>query len=110
VKLKKQKQSSARYYDCNNSILNSLNNILFLFLFIKIQKIKKKKFRIQKYIFSVQPSFSKKKRAYWVNTGQTVLIGVKNEFHAVLGQNHHFQSKPSSPSQYRSNHVDRDKK
>jgi hypothetical protein len=35
---------------------------------------------------------------------------VKNEFHAVSGQNCHFRPKPSSPDQYRSNHVDQGKK
>jgi hypothetical protein len=35
---------------------------------------------------------------------------VKNEFQAVSGQNRHFRSKPSPPSQYGSNHVDQGKK
>jgi hypothetical protein len=49
-------------------------------------------------------------RVHPVNTGQTMLTGIKNEFQAISGQNRHFLSKPSPPGQYESNHVDRDKK
>jgi phosphotransferase system IIB component len=49
-------------------------------------------------------------RVHRVNTGQNMSTRVKNEFQAVSGQNHHFRSKPSPPSQYGSNHVDQGKK
>jgi hypothetical protein len=49
-------------------------------------------------------------RVHRVNTGQTMSTRVKNEFQAVSGQNRHIRSKPSSPGQYGSNHVDQGKK
>ena len=69
------------------------------------KKLRKRK--IQKYIFlEATASFHKN----WVNTGQNMSTRVKNEFQAVSGQNRHFRSKPSPPSQYGSHHVDQGKK
>jgi len=60
-------------------------------------------FRVKTVIFG-------QNRVHRVNTGQNMSTRVKNEFQAVSGQNRHFRSKPSSPSQYGSNHVDQGKK
>jgi hypothetical protein len=49
-------------------------------------------------------------RAHRVNTGQAMSTSVKNEFSSRFGQNRHFQSKPSPPDQYGSNHVNQGKK
>jgi hypothetical protein len=66
----------------------------------------KKKFKIQKYIFLESTTSFHQNRVYRVNTSQTISTRVKNEFHAVSGENRHFRPKPSPPDQYRSNHVD----
>jgi hypothetical protein len=60
-------------------------------------------FRVKTVIFG-------QNRVHRVNTGQNMSTRVKNEFQAVSGQNRHFRSKPSPPSQYGSNHVDQGKK
>jgi hypothetical protein len=70
----------------------------------------KKKFKIQKNILLESTASFHKNRFHRVNTGQTMSTRVKNEFQAVSGQNRHFRSKPSPPSQYGSNHVDQGKK
>jgi hypothetical protein len=60
--------------------------------------------------FRVKTVIFNQNRVHWVNTCQTMSTRVKNEFHAVSGQNRHFRPKPSPPGQYGSNHVDRDEK
>ena len=70
----------------------------------------RKKFKIQKYIFLESTTSFHQNRVHRVNTGQTMSIRVKNEFHDVSGQNRHFRPKPSPPDQYGSNHVDQGKK
>jgi len=65
---------------------------------------------MQKYIFLESTASFYQNRIYRVNTGQTMSTRVKNEFQAVSGPNCYFLPKPSSPSQYGSNHVDQDKK
>jgi hypothetical protein len=98
---------------CCNPIFGSTkifsNVILFLLLFIKIQKVKKKE-NSKIYIFLESTASFHQNRVHQVNTGQTMSTRVKNEFRAVSGQSRHFLPKPSSPGQYWSNHVDQDKK
>jgi hypothetical protein len=68
---------------------------MLFYLYCFLQKSKKK---IQKYIFqskpgkkmSFKPFESKLSPFPWRNTGQTISIGVKNKFQAVLGRSHHF--------------------
>ena len=60
--------------------------------------------------FRVKTVIFNQNQVHRVNTGQTMSTRVKNEFHVVSGQNHHFRRKPSSPGQYGSNHVDQGKK
>jgi hypothetical protein len=72
------------------------------------KKLRKRK--IQKYIFLESTASFRQNRVHQVNTGQTMSTRVKNEFRAVSGQSRHFWPKPSSPSQYGSNHVDQGKK
>jgi len=59
--------------------------------------------------FQVKTVIFDQNRVHLINTGQTMSTRVKNEFHAVSGQNRHFRPKPS-PGQYGSNQVDWDKK
>jgi len=61
-------------------------------------------------LFRVKTVIFDQNRVHQVNTGQTMPTRVKNEFHAVSGQNRHFWPKLSPPGQYGSNHVDRDEK
>ena len=68
----------------------------------------KKKFKIQKNTFLDSTASFHKNRFHWVNTGPTKSTRVKNEFQAVSGQNRHFRSKSSPPSQYGSNHVNQE--
>ena len=60
--------------------------------------------------FRVKIVIFNQNRVHRVNTGQTMSTRIKNEFHAVPGQNRHFRPKPSSPGQYGSNHADQGKK
>jgi hypothetical protein len=58
-----------------------------------VDKGKKRVFRP----FQVKTIIFDQNRVYRVNTGLTMSTGIKNEFHAILGQNCYFWSKPSPP-------------
>ena len=80
--------------------------------FISIYKNPKKLRKSLKFknIFLESTASFRQNWVHQVNTGQTMSTRVKNEFRAVSGQSRHFLPKPSSPSQYGSNHVDQGKK
>ena len=55
--------------------------------------------------FRVKTVIFNQNQVHLVNMGQTMSTRVKNEFHAVSGQNRHFRPKPCSPGQYGSTRV-----
>jgi hypothetical protein len=57
----------------------------------------RKSLKIQKYIFLESTVIFDQNRVHQINTGQTMLTGIKNEFQAILDQNCYSWSKPGPP-------------